>query len=643
MPTSRGMTQLLLALLTATLLAGCAGVKVAPVATRDYMASRRGDILSNRELSAAAGAGLQVVGLEVKTCMANTTTCLAALRDSGGLNDEQRASIMSELWLQEALTREKMQDGSGTSTAIDAYLESARQAYAYLFLSERQPHERALEDRQTQVRDYYNFAVQQAVTHVFAKERGGLLWKNDRRDSRDRRLAAGSWKLDMKNEVRFKDGTFPDKLIPASSLEFRGLRNQYRRDGLGAMLVAVTGRKVVTNRSANVAYSETPFPTITAVITFPGKNLAEVLDTDRALLTVYDPYKHATVELAGTSVPLAGDFTAGYGLWLARSGFASQSILSLIGKGDVLEKPRVYLMQPYDPKRRTIVMLHGLASSPEAWINVANEVLGDEVLRQNFQIWQVYYPTSSPLAFNHVAIRAALQQTLKQFDPEGDDPASRDIVLVGHSMGGLLSRLIVSSSDDAKWAELLDGLELSNARRAAAQKRLRPLLQFSPMPQAGRAIFIAAPHRGTPFAQNRVARWAARLVTLPLSVLSQVTEITQLLVAPGSTASTTLANPINGISNLSHEDPFIMYAADLPISPRVPYHSIIGSEEPDVPLPLSSDGIVPYRSAHLAGAESEKIVPSSHSVQETPAAIVEIRRILHRHLEQLAKSPSRMQ
>ena len=51
-------------------------------------------------------------------------------------------------------------------------------------------------------------------------------------------------------------------------------------------------------------------------------------------------------------------------------------------------------------------MLHGLASSPEAWVELASEILGDEALRQHYQIWQVYYPTNMPIALNHAMMIA---------------------------------------------------------------------------------------------------------------------------------------------------------------------------------------------------------------------------------------------
>ena len=148
-----------------------------------------------------------------------------------------------------------------------------------------------------------------------------------------------------------------------------------------------------------------------------------------------------------------------------------------------------------NPDRRIIVMLHGLASSPEAWINVANEVLGDEELRRNFQIWQVYYPTNLPIAVNNQAIRQAIEQTLRNFDPQGEAKASHDMVLVGHSMGGVLSRLMVSSSGERLWDAMLSDFDIKGARVQKVKASLGPYLYFEPLPQVSRAVFAAAPHR----------------------------------------------------------------------------------------------------------------------------------------------------
>ncbi|TBV11835.1 esterase/lipase family protein [Stutzerimonas kirkiae] len=617
----------------ALLSSGCAGVKVSSLSTSDYMAQRRGDVLTTGTLSSATISSLQVVGIADFRCREreDVPSCrevLGSTRD--GLRAERRLSALAELWLQRALRLER-QGGAQADDILDAYMETARHAYAYLFFSEREPGQRAFEDRQTQVRDYYNFAVQQAVTRLFERYRGRppVL-----REDGMFRVEAGRWAAygDMA-DVRLADGRdLPRELIPASSLSFAGLRNQYRRDGFGAELVAVTARRVVGKDSGAVPYSETPFPAITAVMSFPGNSLEAVLQTHEARLMGYDPYRQDSILLAGREVPLAANFTSGYGLWLARSGFAVQSLLTLVGRGEPLEEPRVYLMQPYDPDRRVIIMLHGLASSPEAWINVANEVLGDETLRQNYQIWQVYYPTNAPLVFNNASIRKAVTETLRHFDPGASALASRDVVLIGHSMGGVLSRLMVSSSGDLLWRDFEESYKLKGARLQRARQTLDDYLSFEPLPQVSRAIFVAAPHRGTPFAKNRLSRWAAGMVRLPVSVLGRFKDVAQLVVDPGSAPPASLLRPLNSIDNLSDQDPFVRRAAQMPISPAVRYHSIMGNDTPKLALLESSDGVVPYGSAHLPGAESEKVIASWHSVQETPEAILEIRRILHQSL-----------
>lgn len=611
------------------LLTGCAGVTVSSISPSDYLAERRGDILTTGRLSNSAREVLRVVG--ITDCRERPLACRGALERSGGLSEEQRLSALSELWLEAALAADRLPEQD--DAAFDAWLQAARHAYAYLFFTARRPGERAFEDRQTQVRDYYNYAVQQTMTRLFQRVR--LMAPPQRSGT----MVHSGWQISSQAED-FQlpyDAQLPDELVAASSLRFTGLRNTYRRDGFGAELVAVVPPPA--DDAATLAYEEMRFPSITALLQFPGRTLPDVLATRSVQLRLYDPNRSAQVQLAGESVPLAANFTAGYGLWLARSGFATQSLRTLFGLSEGIVRPRIQLMQPYDPKRRTIVMLHGLASSPEAWINVANEVLGDEVLRRNYQIWQVYYPSNAPLALNLQAIRSALQQTLAHVDPDGQAMASRDMVLVGHSMGGVLSRLLVSSSGDDLWATVPALSAAASQRAVAARERLRerlaPYLSFEPLPQASTAIFIAAPHRGTPFAGNQLARRIANLVTLPLAMLEQVGDISGLFALPGSEGGEPGLERIpNSIDNLRDTDPFVQAAAKLPISPRVRYHSIIGQVDPAVPLADSSDGIVPYSSAHLEGAASERVLPSSHSVQEHPLAILEIRRILRERLGQ---------
>ena len=77
---------------------------------------------------------------------------------------------------------------------------------------------------------------------------------------------------------------------------------------------------------------------------------------------------------------------------------------------------------------------------------------------------------------------------------------------------------------------------------------------------------------------------------------------------------------------------FMTYFDGLTMTPDVPYHSVIGNKEA-ADTPGGTDGVVAYESSHLAGATSEKIIESGHSVMSHPQTIIEIRRILSLHLE----------
>ncbi|MCL1553222.1 esterase/lipase family protein [Xanthomonas nasturtii] len=631
-------------------LSGCAMVTVQSRNSGDYIAQTRGDVLSTGELSQSGSETLQVAGLQPKACRADPLPCLQQLTSEAGIGDERRLATQAELWTAHAIALSGRTPTTMSDAAVDAWLEAARHAYAYLFFTARAPSARAFENRQTQARDYYNYAVQQVVERLFARSQ-------QTGQTTPTPTTVGRWQLGIDlSAYRLPGGGYtPRAIFAASALRFNGVRSTYRRDGFGAELVAEVDPHVVGDpaglalqQAAAVGtrpdrplptFSEMPYTPATVLLRFEGDTLAEVLRSNLVTMLPYDPYRQNEVVLHGQRVPLAANFTAAYGLWLARSGFAAQSLRSMLGSARGIDHPHLYLMQPYDPNRRVLLMLHGLASSPEAWVNVANEVMGDETLRQRYQIWQVYYPTNAPMAVNRAEIQSLVERSLRHFDPSGSAIASHDMVLIGHSMGGVIGRLLVSSSGEQLWNSLLENYRLEGERGARVRAKLSPLLHFSPMPQIDRAIFIAAPHRGTPLAEGGLGRLVGKLVRLPIALLDRFGDVMQDLASSeradhgGEYRRKGRLLVPTSIDNLRDTDPFVRATMDLPISPRVRYHTIIGREKPQVPLADSDDGLVPYRSAHLDGAASELVVTSWHSVQETPQAILEIRRILHAQLQ----------
>lgn len=248
------------------LLSGCAvlrefkpAVEVAAMTPGEYIALKRGDILTSGKLSAATLETIQVAGLDDGACAKpEAADCIHALSDIQGLAAEQRLSALSELWLHQAQILPKTSPHATQQTAPDAgdpclnaWLEVARHAYAYLFFSERAPDARAFEDRQTQVRDYYNLAVQEAASLVFASYRGKALANaNANAVFRDGPWVVALNKPDMVPSSRAR-AILPQELLPASSLSFAGLRSTFRRDGFGSELVAVMAADPVTTAAAD--------------------------------------------------------------------------------------------------------------------------------------------------------------------------------------------------------------------------------------------------------------------------------------------------------------------------------------------------------------------------------------------------------
>ena len=187
---------------------------------------------------------------------------------------------------------------------------------------------------------------------------------------------------------------------------------------------------------------------------------------------------------------------------------------------------------------------------------------------------------------------------------------------------------------------MLQALPPEQAETLAQEPRVRELAVFEPLPYVGRAVFLAAPHRGAELSDAWPIRLVRRAIRLPFTVLNDASDLFQR----NSLDETTLqqvgfraGRPSTGPDDLSPGSLFMQATADLPITPGLPFHTIVGVRDPAVPLAQSSDGAVPYASAWLSDAVSEKaIVPSGHSVQETPGAIMELRRILRLDMESSA-------
>ena len=594
---------------------------------RDYHSQRRGDMLSTGKFSVYSRETTKSAGIDISTCQPNPSQCQPQLLNNSLITNESGLSALAELWLSYALARDgKRHPENQPQLLISAYLEVARFSYAYLFALPDTNSTRAFGDRQTQIRDFYNFASERIAALLLAEQQRIQAAGST---TAPKIVNIGEWQLTIKLQDLNLAPTdqIPLEAIAVSRLHFSGLRNGYQSDGIGAPFLVNTTNSPVTVKAKSNHAIQSRFIPATVLIRFPDVSLEQLIRTKTASIEAYNPdaWQHITIQ--SLKVPLSANYTAPYAYWLANNKFGTTASRALFLGDSGLSAPEIHLLQPYDPERRIVVLIHGLASSPEAWVNLANDILGDAELRRHYQIWQVFYPTSVPIALNTHDIRLALQKALDEVDPERQDAATQNITLVGHSMGGVISRLLLLESGDELWDDLGVG-KPGDSNRRQQFRTVAPYLTLTPMEHVNCAVFLASPHRGTPFADNWIAHLSRRLVRLPATM---VTTMATLATSVGSDAPDLMARMrgnFTSIHTLSDNDPYLMSVADLPIKASVTHFSIIGQADPRIALEDSSDGIVPYRSAHLASASTETIINAGHSVQETTEAILQLRRIL---------------
>jgi hypothetical protein len=257
-----------------------------------------------------------------------------------------------------------------------------------------------------------------------------------------------------------------------------------------------------------------------------------------------------------------------------------------------------------------------------------NDLHNDARIRERFQFWAFLYDTGNPIVYSAMLLRESLTEAVARFDPEGDDACLHQMVVIGHSQGGLLTKLTAVDSGNRFWENInrrpLDEVRLSEETRDL----LRRALFVKPLPFVRRLVFIATPHRGSYRAGAFVQWLVARLTSLPTTITRSASEM--LAVSPESELRSKLRRMPTSIDNMTPGNPFIRSLSQMPIDPAVSAHSIIAVRGSG-PYEDGNDGVVAYKSAHIDGVESELVVHSAHSTQSEPATIEEVRRILLLH------------
>ena len=425
--------------------------------------------------------------------------------------------------------------------------------------------------------------------------------------------AGGEFVLTHKPDPRPEWNPALFEFTPADEFDVGGkyVTERTTREGIGAPIVAVE-RETSPNWRQKLAPSRI-FRTVTVVAQFHGR---------RCVLEFFDPLDTEMVSFYGRTVPLAADFTVPLAVMLQETDPAKHELSRVLNPEKYAQTATIERLQPFNPNKTVVLVIHGLKDSQATWTPMINKLRGDPVIRKHYQFWFYSYPTGYPFPYSAAILREELDEVEKQF------PKLKPMVVIGHSMGGCISRLLLTDSGDQLWMKIFgrppDEVPLSPKTREYFQQELF----FRHRPEIGRVIFIASPLRGSNMATGLIGGLATFLIR-ESTVSSQAsqemlnaTSIREEELKPKRRA--------NSVDSLSPKSRFLNAMNTIPMTPGVPYDTIIGDRGRG-DSPNSSDGVVPYWSSHMNGAQTEDIVPSNHSAHQNPEAIEDVLRILKAH------------
>lgn len=425
-----------------------------------------------------------------------------------------------------------------------------------------------------------------------------------------------------------------EDMVPSSEVRIENLKEHYTEPGLGVPLVgvipadkaALAGKKYTISTRGTVQE-------LTAVFEMPEKAGSPVV------VRLIPRARRETYRLGGMTYPLAADISAPIEVYWNLTGVKKDRILGMLRPQKLRDTTGLSCMDSYNPEKIPVILAHGLMSSAGTFDNLVNRLLADHEIREHYQFWYFNYPTGVAWTISASHYREALTKVRHQVDPKRRNKNWDNMVVLGHSMGGLITHY---SQCTEPWLLLRDRKpgKIDMSRYMSARyidtplpftKRITNLQRdyyFRPV-TAGQVIYLATPHRGAPMAQYSITGWLMDLVELPQTVVAEVLSIAtlsenSLLFSPGR-----MTELFTSGDQLSPKSYSICGLRGLQVR-NVPTHSVIGDRGHNN-SPRSSDGVVPYWSSHIPWG-SETIVPSDHSVQDDPKTAEDLKRVLKEHL-----------
>jgi pimeloyl-ACP methyl ester carboxylesterase len=417
-----------------------------------------------------------------------------------------------------------------------------------------------------------------------------------------------------------------DSFVPSEDVNIGSFRSQVTAEGEGVSFVGVVSATPARREAHPFMLPLGMTAPVTMVLEFAASQAA---GERLARLTLYDPSR--------TNLPLAADYTAPFAYLTAGKTKAIQA--GHVGMFDPeadLKNTGLIIPEVYRGRRIPVILVHGLDSRPITFADTVNELQSDPEILANYSFWFFRYPTGFPVPFTAKLFRDQLQRAQAIYNPGGRNPHMDRIVLIGHSMGGLLSQTIVSDSGSILWREHFDKPIDQVNLPPELRDKFQATMFWNHQPYVKRVVFVSTPHRGSEMATGKFGAIGDKLIRVPNLLTRTLVDVAQMnpdaIISEFRTMNVEFPT---GIDNLKPTSKFLLALDQMPI--RVPYHTILGDRGKG-DSPNSSDGIVPYWSSHMDGAQSEVIVDSGHSSYRNPVAVEELKRILRLHLQETSRA-----
>jgi hypothetical protein len=525
--------------------------------------------------------------------------------------------------------------------ALELYGSALLHSYLYLF-DDRFAHLRNPYDPEFRgACDLYNGALESALRHI--KQTGQL------KPNTTQVINAADHTLHLTIALRGKAWNAEDfdEFKFVSDYIVKGLKNQYHTYGLGVPLIAVAHKRRAGGPADRYYPPEMSLPTTAFMRLVP--NGSDDLTEHAAVLELYDPLSSADIEVASRRVPLESDLSTPLAYLLNQPKLQKkldQPTLGLLDPDETNQLDGLFMLDPYQPGKIPVLMVHGIWSSPITWMEMFNDLRAVPEINDHYQFWFYLYPTGQPFWFSAAQLRHDLAVMRQTLDPHGQEPALDQMVLVGHSMGGLVAKLQTLESSSDYWhvvsKEPFEAVKASHE----VKETLGETFFFHPNPAVRRLITIGTPYHGSHFANSTTAWLGSKLITLPKMLVRGGEQLHR--DNPNFFAKDNLIDVPTSIDALSPSSPVFPVMLASHHLPSVKNHNVIGRIQTDrlvnYMIGGEGDGLVTMQSAHLDDAESEIIVPAEHSnLHRHPRTVLEVRRILLQHLEDLRAFPRQLE